>query len=363
MSIIIPVKDRVPEMRRQLEALSAAIATCTEPTEIIVVDDSAPEQARAHRANCAAFGASYVRGPRHVGAKRNVGARHAAYDLLMFTDSDCRVPADLLERYAVRLRGSGPQVAAVTGPVIVERGDNAVFRVMKRSYLLLGDLQRPLYYDRVTWGAGANTAVKRAAFEAVGGFPEDSPMPIGGEDLHFGLTLTDAGYVIVCEPQGRVTHDTAVAETVGAVYYRLTTYARSEVWLCIRHPHRRRFVFNAASTLAVTALAGAATSGRTRRRSLWAVPSVAGVLIGAKVPGLLAGDRSARAVGEALACAAAELIFDGAAFVAALRMRRPDLLFTGFRAPDEEMYRSVPAMAGAPAPPVLTIDEDAPVAR
>ncbi|QKW16764.1 MULTISPECIES: glycosyltransferase family 2 protein [unclassified Micromonospora] len=341
VSVVIPVKDRVPEMRRQLRSLQQAARNCPEPVEVVVVDDSAPAAAAAHRAACAQYGARYVRGPRHVGAKRNLGVRHARHDLLLFTDSDCRVPEDLITRYAARLRASGEEVAGVTGPVLVEPGEGAFFRVMSRSYLLLGDLTRPLHHERVSWGAGANTAVKRVAFDAVGGFPEDSPMPIGGEDLHLGLLLTDAGYALLAEPEAVVTHDTSVAETVGAVAYRFTTYGRSEQWLCLAHPHRRRFVLNTVSALAVTAAAGLATARRTGGRSLLAVPAVAAALVAAKTPGRLGDDRGPRALAESVACVAIETLFDGAAFVTALRMRRPDLLFTGFRAPDEADYQPV----------------------
>ncbi|GIJ79998.1 glycosyltransferase [Micromonospora phaseoli] len=341
VSVVIPVKDRVTEMRRQLGSLQSAIRNCPEPVEVVVVDDSGPAAAAAHRAACAEYGARYVRGPRHVGAKRNLGVQHSRYDLLLFTDSDCRVPADLITRYAARLRDSGEEVAGVTGPVLVEPGSSAFFRVMSRSYLLLGDLTRPLHHERVSWGATANTAVKRSAFTTVGGFPEDSPMPLGGEDLHLGLVLTDAGYVLLADPDGVVTHDTSVADTLAAVAYRFTTYGRSEQWLCVVHPHRRRFVLNTVSTLTLTAAVGLLTARRTGGRSLLAVPAVAAALVAAKTPGRLGGDRGPRAVAESVACAAIETLFDGAAFVTALRMRRPDLLFTGFRAPDEADYQPV----------------------
>jgi GT2 family glycosyltransferase len=339
VSVVIPVKDRVPQMRRQLRSLREAAQRCPEPVEVIVVDDSGPAAAAAHRTACDQHGARYLRGPRHVGAKRNHGVRHARYDLLLFTDSDCRVPADLIARYAARLRDSGDEVAGVTGPVLVAPGTSAVFRVMSRSYLLLGDLTRPLHHARVSWGAGANTALKRSAFTAVGGFPEDSPMPIGGEDLHLGLVLTDAGYVLLSEPHGVVTHDTSVADTLGEVAYRFTTYGRSEQWLCLAHPHRRRFVLNTVSTAVLAAAAGLLAARRTRGRSLLAAPAVATALIAAKAPGRLGGERGPRAVAESVACAAIETLFDGAAFVTALRMRRPDLLFTGFRPPDEADYQ------------------------
>jgi GT2 family glycosyltransferase len=343
MSVVVPVKDRVPQLRRLLESLAPAIERCDEPCEVIVVDDSTPPAAAAHQNTCSRHGARYVRGPRHVGAKRNLGAAFAAYDLLMFTDSDCQVPEDLLARYSARLRAAPDDVAAVTGPVEVAEGSGPMYRVMNRSYLLLGDLRRPANFERVSWGAGANTAVRRTVFESVGGFPEDSPMPIGGEDLHLGLTLTDAGHVILTDPQGRVVHDRTVAESWREVVYRLTTYARSEQWLCARHPRRRRITLNVVSLLAVSGVAAVAAARHTRGRSLPAALLPAAAVVASRVPARLGGDRSPLAVADALACTLIELSFDASAFATALRMRRPDLLFTGFRPPDEVSYQVTPS--------------------
>jgi GT2 family glycosyltransferase len=342
LSVIIPVRGRVDLLRRQLETLRTAVEHCSEPAEIIVVDDSPPDDARRHRANCAAFGARYLRGPRHVGAKRNLGARHARYDLLVFADSDQRSPADLLERYATGLRGAPAEVGAVTGPLSTEQGDSATFRIMRRSYLLLGDHEDALRYRRMSWCLGGNTAIRREAFAEVGGFPEDSPSPLGGEDVHLGLKLTGAGYVILCDPDARVIHDAAVAQTLRSVCYRFVTYGRSEQWLCARHADRQEFRLNAVSALAVTAVAGLAGARRSRGRSLLALPLTAAALVGGRALRHAGSDRSPRAVADSVAQSLLELVFDGSAFVTALRMGRPDLLFAGFRPPTDETHRRAP---------------------
>ncbi|MFD8968201.1 glycosyltransferase family 2 protein [Streptomyces sp. NPDC059568] len=354
LSVIIPVRERVELLRRQLHTLRAAVAHCAEPAEIIVVDDSGPEDAARHRASCAEYGARYLRGPRHVGAKRNLGARHAAYDLLVFADSDQRSPVDLLDRYAAGLRRAPAEVAAVTGPLSAEQGDSATFRVMRRSYLLLGDHEDALRYHRMSWCIGGNTAIRRSVFAEVGGFPEDSPSPLGGEDMHLGLKLTDAGYVILCDPEARVIHDAAVAQTLRAVCYRFVTYGRSEQWLCAAHPDRRRFRLNAVSALAVTTAVGLAGASRSRGRSMVAVPLVAASLVAGRTLRTAGRERSARALADSLSCVLLELVFDGSAFVSALRMGRPDLLFAGFQPPTDEAHRRAPEDAlplwGPPKP-------------
>lgn len=340
ITVIIPVKDRVDELRRQLEALQPAISYCREPVEIVVVDDSDPATAQQHRQSCSRVGARYIRGPRHVGTKRNIGAVAARYDLLLFTDSDCRVPEDLLARYATRLRSSGPKVAAVTGPLIIAPGHSRVFKVMRRSELLLGDLERPLDWNQVPWAATANLAVKREAFELVGGFPPDSPSPLGGEDVALGLALTAAGLVIECDPNAIVTHDKGAAETLAAVAYRLTTYGRSELWLSAQNPAYRRTVANPISLAVLVEIIGTSLARRTHGVSLLSGPVALISVALLRAPSRMRQDRGLSAFAQSFACAGLEFLFDGAAFVAALQTGNPRLLFAGFWIPDEQKYRN-----------------------
>jgi hypothetical protein len=107
------------------------------------VDDSAPQDAEQHRRNCRRFGARYLAGPAYVGAQRNAGVRQARYDLLLFTDSDCRVALGMIDRYVRSLRPAPERVAAIAGPTLVEPDDSWVSRIMTTSQLLNGDLERP----------------------------------------------------------------------------------------------------------------------------------------------------------------------------------------------------------------------------
>ncbi|MGW2385631.1 glycosyltransferase family 2 protein [Streptomyces sp. NPDC001658] len=338
ITVVVPVKGRVELMRRLLESLAAAVPSCAEPAEVVVVDDSPEAEAAEHRANCRRYGARYVEGPSHVGAKRNLGARLARYDLVCFVDSDCRADPELLDRHVKALRTAPPEVAAVAGPAVLAEGDTVVYRLMRRSWLLNGHHEDPRRYTRMTSGATCNLAVRREVFQAVGGFPEDSPHPTGGEDVEFGLRLIDAGHVTACEPTAVVTHDSASSDTFGAVFRRLTNYGRSEQWLCVVRPERRRRRVNPVSTLALTSVAALATSRRSRGRSLLAVPAVFGVLLAAQARPLLGDDRSVRALAESVGCAMLEWIFDLGAVDGAVRERRPGLLFAGFSWPDDTAH-------------------------
>jgi len=339
LSIVVPVKGRVPHMRRLLESLREAATACQEQLEILVVDDSDPAQAQAHRDNCDAFHARYLRGPKHVGAKRNDGVRAAAYDLVLFIDSDCLATPQLLARHAKTLRDAGEGVGAVAGPTFVQGVDSTIFRIMARSKLLNSAFEWPAQASRVGWATTSNLAVRRDAFEAVGGFAERPLTVVGGEDVDLGLRLTGAGHGIVCDPEAVVVHDKSSIESLATVCRRLVGYGRSGQWLLDVHPGRGRPKLNRISTLSATAVAGVATAPFTAGAGLLLLPAVAAVLLAVDtIQRLGDGTRTLPALAESVACAGLDWCFDLGEFIAAWQLGRPDRLFTGFGWTDDPAF-------------------------
>jgi GT2 family glycosyltransferase len=335
LSVVVPVKDRVEELARLLESLEKAIPYCPEPVEVIVVDDSGPFAAAAHQAACREHSARYLRGPRNVGAKRNVGVEAAVHDLVLFTDSDCRVTPDLLGRHVATLRAAAPDVAGTTGPTRVEAGDGRVFRIMQRSELLNGSLERPARYRTVGWATTSNLAVRREAFRSVGGFHPEPLTVVAGEDVDLGLRLVHAGRRIVCDPEAAVIHDRGSTDSLARVCQRLFHYGRSGQWLSTVHPGQRGFKLNVVTALGAATVAGLLGARASGRRSLLLLPPVvAGALLGRD---LFARRRNGFTAAD-LACVAVEWCFDLGEFVAALQLRRPDLLASGFGWLDDEAF-------------------------
>jgi hypothetical protein len=339
LSVVVPVRGRVDPLRRLLESLQKATVACDEPVEIIVVDDSDPADAAAHQRNCTEVGARYLRGPRHVGAKRNVGVSAAVYDLIQFIDSDCLASPDLLRRQVATLRAADGTVGGVAGPTYVLGVQNLVFRIMSRSKLLNSAFEWPAQASRVGWATTSNLAVRRSAFEAVGGFAPRPLTVVGGEDVDLGLRLSEAGYAIVCDPDALVAHDKSSIESLTTVCRRLVTYGRSGQWLLHVHPRRSRPKLNRASTLAVTTVLGLAGSPVTGALSLLLVPAVGVLLLCIDTYERVGGDRiTGRTLTESTACAALDWCFDLGEFIAAWQLRRPDRLFTGFAWTDDAAF-------------------------
>ncbi|WP_460808471.1 glycosyltransferase family 2 protein [Micromonospora zhanjiangensis] len=322
-----PVRGRVPELRAMLASVRVAAARCPVPVEVIVVDDSEPHQARQHRDSCRRYGARYLRGPRNVGAKRNIGVRDSRYDVVVFLDSDCRATADLLGRYAAGIDRADADVAAIAGPTFPEPGTGPVFRLMRGSALLNDDLERPARLHRVPWATTCNLAVRRSAFEEVGGFRTDTLDLVGGEDVDFGLRLTGRGFVIACDPQAVVTHASGSTGSLPTVLRRLWTYGRSEQWLVTRHPLGRRTRLNPVTATVVASLV-ALLGAHSSRRALWLGPATAAALL------VRDAHRRGGLTPPLVARTLVEWAFDAGAVSGAVRLRRPDLLLAGFAPAD-----------------------------
>jgi GT2 family glycosyltransferase len=331
LSVVIPVRGRVAATRRLLTSLVEAAGACDEPVEIILVDDSDPADAAAHQESCAAVGARHLRGPRPVGAKRNVGVAAASYDLIQFIDSDCLATPDLLRRQIATLRAADASVGAVAGPTWVQAADTPVARVMARSQLLNSAFEWPATAVRVGWATTSNLAVRRTAFQAVGGFAERPLTVVGGVDVDLGLRLNEAGYAIVCDRDAVVRHDKSSIESLATVARRLVTYGRSGQWLLHVHPRRRRFKLNRISALAVTTVLAAGAAPVTAGLSLLAVPTAAVAFLAVDTRTRLQADPvTARSLAESVVCAGLDWFFDLGEFLAAWQLGRPDRLFAGF---------------------------------
>ena len=185
ISVIVPVKNGMPWLQEQLMALLAQ--RCSSPWEILVADNGSTDASTA-TARCYAdktrrlrlVDASSVTGP---AATRNLGVRAARGDILAFCDADDVVHPGWVESW---------QRALVDADLAAGRTD----------FWSLNGLTPPCPADprpppqRRQFGflgaAGSgNMAVRRDAFEAVGGFDEEL---LVGEDTDLSWRLQLAGY-------------------------------------------------------------------------------------------------------------------------------------------------------------------------
>ena len=257
VTVVIPVRDRAPELARCLAALAGL--------RVIVVDDGSADPGPVAAA-AAAAGARYL--PRASnggpGAARNTGLAAVSTPLVAFVDSDC-VPrpgwlGPLLRHFADPATG-----AAAPRIVAHEEGGSWLARYESISASLdMGPAEsivRP--GARVAYVPAAALVVRREA--AGGGFAEDMPV---GEDVDFVWRLAAAGWRVRYEPRAAVGHQHRVR--LGQWLRRRRDYGTSAAPLELRHPGTVPAVsmsgWSAAAWLAVVLgcpVSGAALTGAT----------------------------------------------------------------------------------------------------
>ena len=194
LSIIVPAHNAENELPVLFDSLEAQISA---DLEVIVVDDCSEDNTYRVAAsfNCVPIRLSENRGPATC---RNIGARMAKGDILVFTDSDCKVPERWIERIGTCFLHN--DIHAVMGKVVLEASNFLGNSISALGFPAGGSVG----FDKI-WRVNkegfteslstCNCAIRRDAFEKVGGFDESFPFP-GGEDSLLAYHLTQRHYNI-----------------------------------------------------------------------------------------------------------------------------------------------------------------------
>jgi len=161
---------------------------------------------------------------------RNVGAREAEAEWVLFLDADCLPTPTLLDDYfAAPVPERTGALAGAVEPVITGVGPVAR-HARSRPYL---DQAAFLAEPRGGFAATANLLVRRSAWAALGGFCEVR----SGGDVDFSWRLVDAGWSLELRAGAVVRH--RHREDLWALVRQRARYGAGERWLARRHPRRR----------------------------------------------------------------------------------------------------------------------------
>ena len=197
VSVVIPVFEGGDAFRRCL----AAIARSDEaPREILVVVDGGGDSDRrlAEHAGVRVLQTPTRGGP---GRARNLGARAACGDVLLFLDADVTVHAGTVGQ-AVDALAWDPDVAAVFGSYDDTPGEHNFLSECRNLFH---------HYVHQTGREAASTfwagcgAIRRSVFLCAGGFDERYRRA-SIEDVELGFRLTKAGYRVRLCKSLQVTH-------------------------------------------------------------------------------------------------------------------------------------------------------------
>jgi len=337
ISVVTPTKGRVVLVGGLLESLHAAADAFTGSVEVIIVDDSPDREEAQIRSLCRDHHARYLRGPRKVAAKRNLGTRSSEGEIVAYIDSDCHVPVDFFTCLADAFQNADPQVGAIAGPVVMSGVETTTLKWFRDTQELNQPFAWPDRYTRIPWAATANCAVLRKAFEEVDGFPEDIPTVVGGEDVTLGLRLTYTGWIVACSTDTVVYHSRKTGDSVSSIARRLCLYGRSSPWLCRQFPRRTVRRFNPVSATAVAVLAGIPLVRRWRT-----TPLVVGGATFVTLAVREAFERADATTGQGwlrqVPVVVLDWSFSAGEFLGALEQRSPSLLFARFGYMDDEYF-------------------------
>lgn len=133
---------------------------------------------------------------------RNRGARHASGSIFLFVDADVVVQRDTLSR-AVAFFRARPDIAAVFGSYDDAPAEmNFVSQYKNLQHHFVHQRAAP---EAATFGAGCG-AVRREAFEAVGGFDAKRYPQPSVEDIELGYRLRRMGCEIALDRGLQVKH-------------------------------------------------------------------------------------------------------------------------------------------------------------
>ncbi len=197
VSVVIPAWNAGRTIGRCLEAIHGQTVL---PLETIVVDDCSNDctASVAERGGARVLRLSENRGP---ALARNMGARAALGDIVLFLDADVIIPDKLLETMVQAF--TDPSVAAVQTLYSPECPGGGLVTAYQNFYYhySLNRLSAGSVAVFATWCA----AVRRDVFMKLGGFNESIPEPTV-EDEEFGYAIADSGGVILLDKSIQVVH-------------------------------------------------------------------------------------------------------------------------------------------------------------
>ena len=229
IAVIIPARDAARSLPACIDALLRE-GVPGPNIKLIVVDDASTDETPKI---AAAKGAVVLQGA-GVGpaAARNLGARHATGDVLIFLDADTAPQPGWLA--ALIAPFADPAIVAVKGRYVTEqRGIVPRFSQLEFEEKY-ARLERAARIDFVDTGTAA---YRSDVFLATGGFDESFPAQ-SAEDVELAFRLAEQGARFAFSPLARVRH--THAESLFDYLHKKARYGFFRVTVYRRHPTKLR---------------------------------------------------------------------------------------------------------------------------
>ncbi len=202
LSVIIPALNSASTISATLSSIFSS-SLSRDLFEVLVVDDGSSDStvAVARKFPVKVYSCS----ERGIGPPRNVGVKMAKGDIVSFTDSDCVVGKNWLEKI-LGFFERNPEADGVGGPVLAYPCNrNAVQKLT--GEIFVEDQGYPEKLKKVQFGSmcgmilGSNSSYRKDAITAAGGYSEP-----GGSNLELAWRLVSIRKNLFFDPNIRVCH-------------------------------------------------------------------------------------------------------------------------------------------------------------
>jgi glycosyltransferase involved in cell wall biosynthesis len=201
LSVIVPAYNCPSTLRRVLTALAASDLPRAQ-WELLVADDGSTDDTSSVARASADRVVRVTDGPRGPGFARNEAARAARGEVLVFVDADVVVSLTALSQFATLFRKEGGLAAAFGA---YDTSPDAPGLVSQYRNLLHHYVHSLSPGPAITFWAGLG-AMRRAIFEAHGGFDVQRYRRPQIEDIELGYRLAAAGHPIRLCPEIQGNH-------------------------------------------------------------------------------------------------------------------------------------------------------------
>ena len=197
VSVIIPAYNSEATIGSCLESLTNQ--NYKEDYEIIVVDDGSTDNTKGEVKK---FDVKFLE-QKHGGpaVARNLGAKKAAGEIILFTDADCVPEADWIEKMCGPFKDES--VVGVQGAYKTKQRRVVARFVQYEIEERYGIMKKAGSIDFI---GSYSAAYRKDVFHAFEGFDKDFPIA-SGEDTDLSYRLASQGYKMIFEPGAIVYHE------------------------------------------------------------------------------------------------------------------------------------------------------------
>jgi len=201
-SVIIPARNSAQTIEGTLNSL---INGKRVPDEIIVVDGCSTDNTKAiaEKYGCKVI----VNYNKNVAAARQIGIENACFEIVAFTDSDCRPALGWLQGIWEHFRND-PSLSGVGGPIFLSHPTNKIQAYSANVFESIMHFPKESTFitQKKMNGAfaGANSAYKKEAILSIGGFRK--VFTNHAEEIDLFWRLIDAHAKLLFDPEILVEH-------------------------------------------------------------------------------------------------------------------------------------------------------------